>query len=89
MVEMVLYVIFVSLRGVMKKGLGGKCVGEKELRKVTETISTPVIGSLLFFDDYFKGVGYGSGRADSFTLGAPPGALATLLRVDKSCHIIN
>jgi len=77
MVEIVLYVIFVSLRAV------------KILRKVIERISTSVIGSFLFFDDYFEGTSYGFERTDDFALGTPPGALAALFCLDKSYHIIN
>ncbi len=84
---MVLYVIFVSLRVVMKKRLQRININKRrdKLKKVLEGISTSVIGSSLFFDDYFEGTGYGSGWADNFTLETP----ATLFRLDNLDKIIN
>jgi len=43
------------------------------------------IGRLGFFDDYFKGAGYGSGGADNFTFKAP----VTRFRLDNLYNIIN
>jgi hypothetical protein len=47
---------------------------EKELKKDAKGMGVRVTGSLLFFDDYLEGAGYGTGRADYLTLTAPLGA---------------
>jgi len=50
-------------------GVDWKRIGERHEKDYIR-----VIGSLLFFDNYFEGAGYGAGRADYFTLAAPPDA---------------
>jgi hypothetical protein len=56
----------------LKKGKCGKIFEEKYERYADKGYG------LLFFDNYLEGTGYSAGRADYFTLAAPPGAGAAL-----------
>ena len=82
---MVLYVIFVTLRTVIKKELQGRVYRGKRIEESHGGNKYTVIGSLLSFDDYFEGAGYGSGRADSFAQKAP----ATLFRLNNCDNTAN